>query len=367
MNKYILLLFSIFISLSALANGVEINGICYILDTTAHTASVTYKCSKDFIKTDNSYTGEVYIPRQLVLANQVFNVTSIGDSAFLNCTSLTEVYVPNSVTKVGYISFGYCSGLKHLTLPNSVTYVGAYIFTGDMTSTIVSCMALTPPTVQYSDLGAALTILVPQGSIDAYQAALGWKRHPIKPILTEIHQNSANSVDLTWYPVNSASLYSLHIYSDPSSQITLDTTLCISANAENGGVIQKNASSSYRVKQVVLDDIGTVVVISIDPTSGASLHTPFIVNVSYASKEEIRFHFNLSAYDDSSVIKEDQGTFVLNDILIDETFSFTMLPIIASGIYDLQGKRIDPSAWPTLPAGVYVVSDGEKTTKLMKN
>jgi len=45
-------------------------------------------------------------------------VTSIGDGAFFDCTSLTAITIPNSVTSIGREAFGECT---HLT---SVTFLG---------------------------------------------------------------------------------------------------------------------------------------------------------------------------------------------------------------------------------------------------
>ena len=56
------------------------------------------------------------------------SVTSIGDEAFYNCRSLTELVIPNSVTSIGNRAFEYCSGLTELTIPNSVTSIGNYAF-----------------------------------------------------------------------------------------------------------------------------------------------------------------------------------------------------------------------------------------------
>ncbi len=67
------------------------------------------------------------------------SVTSIGDSAFRNCSSLTSITIPDSVTSIGDDAFNGCSSLTSVTIPDSVTSIGGYAFSG--------CSSLTSITI----------------------------------------------------------------------------------------------------------------------------------------------------------------------------------------------------------------------------
>ena len=56
------------------------------------------------------------------------SVTSIGDSAFEACLSLTSITIPDSITSIGGSAFCYCTSLTSVTIGNSVTSIGSSAF-----------------------------------------------------------------------------------------------------------------------------------------------------------------------------------------------------------------------------------------------
>ena len=64
------------------------------------------------------------------------SVTSIGDSAFSWCSSLTSITIPDGVTSIGSFAFFRCSSLTSITIPDGVTSIGsaAFYFCHSLTS-----------------------------------------------------------------------------------------------------------------------------------------------------------------------------------------------------------------------------------------
>ncbi len=109
--------------LPSLAHHFEINGVFYNVISTSE-VEVTYKGSS-YNEFYNEYNGSVVIPSLVEYGGFTYSVTSIGDNAFSSC-DLTSIEIPNSVTTIGDYAFVYCSSLTSIQIPNSVTSIGEW-------------------------------------------------------------------------------------------------------------------------------------------------------------------------------------------------------------------------------------------------
>ncbi len=106
------------------------------------------------------------------------SVTSIGDYAFDSCSALTSVTIPNSVNSIGSRAFSFCTGLTSVNIPSSVTSIGSRAFMFNSALTSVRCNITTPLSIDsdvFIFVNGACTLIVPIGSITAYQAAAVWQ------------------------------------------------------------------------------------------------------------------------------------------------------------------------------------------------
>ena len=110
-------------SVVANAQDFEVDGIYYNIHTEERSVEVTSSGSYY-----NSYNGSVVIPESVTYNGVTYSVTSIGNSAFYDCTGLTSITIPNSVTSIGNSAFYNCSGLTSITIPNSVTSIEDWAF-----------------------------------------------------------------------------------------------------------------------------------------------------------------------------------------------------------------------------------------------
>ena len=100
---------------------------------------------------------------------------------------MTSVTIPNSVTSIGGSAFGDCTGLTSVVIGNSVTKIGEWAFLGCTGLTSITCEASTPPECEsdvFYKVDKSIPLYVPEESVEAYKAADQWEDFGdnIKPI-----------------------------------------------------------------------------------------------------------------------------------------------------------------------------------------
>lgn len=129
MKKLFLASFFALLSICTYAYDFEVDGIYYNI-TGDNTVEVT--------SNNGTYTGDIIIPNKVSYDSKEYSVTSIGENAFYNCSSLTAINIPEGVTSIKEYAFYDCIGLTAISIPKGVTTIKYGTFQGCSGLTAIS-------------------------------------------------------------------------------------------------------------------------------------------------------------------------------------------------------------------------------------
>ena len=104
------------------------------------------------------------------------NVTSIGSNAFYNCSSLTSVNLPANLTSIDQSAFYGCSGLTSINIPAGVTSINSSAFSGcsNLTSVTISTGVTSIGFHAFYNCNNLTSITIPASVTDIGTGAFGF-------------------------------------------------------------------------------------------------------------------------------------------------------------------------------------------------
>lgn len=121
MKRLVLIFLAITMYVNCYSFDVVSESIYYNLHSD-NTAEVTYGYKQ--------YTGEIHVPENILINNNIFKVTKIGIRAFNDSPQLVSLYLSSSIVELADLSIANCKNLSVLYIPASVKKVALNTFSG---------------------------------------------------------------------------------------------------------------------------------------------------------------------------------------------------------------------------------------------
>lgn len=200
MRRNLLLAATLLLSFAAYsASKTTIDNITYEIDTELGEATVT---------TSDYNITEAYILDSVTYSNVMYPVTTISNSAFESRDDMTVLTLPEGLKTIGDYAFQGCELITTLTLPSTLESLGLNCFAECAALKELHCTASTPLDIVTNEVFPyninLATIFVPEGCVEAYQAADGWSTD-YDEILVEGETSkliSTEEIDHFWYRLN---------------------------------------------------------------------------------------------------------------------------------------------------------------------
>ena len=111
------------------------------------------------------------------------DIEVLNNYLFADCETLRTITLPNKLKSIGADNvgnvFASCHGLTEITIPSSVTSISNSSFFDCRSLTSVTCLSETPPSLGSGVFAISdnVVIYVPAASVDAYKTAKGWSEY----------------------------------------------------------------------------------------------------------------------------------------------------------------------------------------------
>ena len=125
---------------------------------------------------DHSYWGNPRLDTSTTINMQKRWTASIGNNAFKNCLSLTQINIPDSVTSIGGSAFYSCYSLTQINIPDSVTSIGNNAFNDcySLCDVLLESKPTLSSTAAFNGLPSNYRIYVPRSDLSWFETATNW-------------------------------------------------------------------------------------------------------------------------------------------------------------------------------------------------
>lgn len=68
----------------------------------------------------DSTSSEIVIPQTIERNGHFYNVTSVGNNAFVRCNNLKRIELPETINNIGSSAFAFCKNLSEISMPSAI-------------------------------------------------------------------------------------------------------------------------------------------------------------------------------------------------------------------------------------------------------